>query len=85
MKSGSTSQGMFIVVRGNVRIVKGKETIELVGKGSLLGQKAILSNASNIYSAEAESPVTALAISKANVQRLISESSAFKDILEKMQ
>lgn len=84
MKSGSTSQGMFIVVRGNVRIMKGKETIELVGKGSLLGQNAILTNSSNMYSAVAESPVTALLISKANVQRLIDESNKFKDILTKM-
>ena len=81
MKSGSTSQGMFIVVRGNVKIMDGKETIEMVGKGSVLGQKAILSEGSNKYGAVCETPVTALWLSKSNVLRLIEESAEFKQKL----
>jgi NhaP-type Na+/H+ or K+/H+ antiporter len=84
MKAGSNSQGMFIVARGNVKIMHDKETIELVGKGSLLGQTAILSDGSNKYSAVCETPVTLLWLSKTNVQRLISESAEFKAVLEKL-
>ena len=60
MKAKSATQGMFIIARGIVKILDGTETIELVGKGQVLGQKLILGNRATRYSGVCETPVTAL-------------------------
>ena len=60
MKAKSTTQGMFIIARGNVKILEGTELIELIGKGHVLGQKSILGDRATRYSGVCETPVTAL-------------------------
>lgn len=77
LKAGSSSQGLFIVARGNVKLMDGNDTIDLVGKGGLLGQEAVLDNKPNAHSAIAETPVTALSLSRTNAQRLISDAADF--------
>jgi len=85
MKAKSATQGMFIIARGNVKILDGTETIELVGKGQVLGQKLILGNRATRYSGVCETPVTALWLSRSNVNRLLEESPGFRAIMEKLQ
>ncbi|GAB5538804.1 MAG: cation:proton antiporter [Salibacteraceae bacterium] len=84
MKAGASNQGVFIIVRGNAKIMDGKETVELVSKGSVLGQNALLNNTPNKYSAVSESPVTALLLSKASAERLMNSSAEFRAIMDRL-
>lgn len=83
LKAGSSAQGIYIVARGNVKVMEGKETVDIASKGSILGRKAVMDDDVYDRSAVAETPVTVLYISKANVQRLVSESDALKELLSK--
>jgi CRP-like cAMP-binding protein len=83
-KPGGASQGVSIVARGNVKIMDGKETIELAGKGAMIGQQSLLTSSPNKHGAIAESPVTVLWLSKSNVHRLMQESEQFGAILRRM-
>ena len=85
LKAKSTTQGMFIIARGNVKVLEGTELIELIGKGQVLGQKSILGNRASRYSGVCETPVTVLWLSRGNVAKLLEESPAFKAVMEKLQ
>jgi NhaP-type Na+/H+ or K+/H+ antiporter len=85
MKAKSSTQGMFIIARGNVKILEGTELLELIGKGHVLGQKSILGNRATRCSGVCETPVTALWLSRGNVVKLLDESPAFKAMMEKLQ
>jgi len=83
-KPGVSNQGLFIIARGNVKIIKDGRTLAILGKGLGIGEKAILTGNLPSAGAEAESPVTALYLSKANTEKMISESPEFKLMLRKM-
>lgn len=85
MKAGASNQGVFIVVRGNVKIMDGDHTVELVSKGSVLGQNALLAGTANKYSAISETPVTALLLSKASAEKLMSSSAEFKAVMDRLE
>lgn len=83
LKAEGTNQGMFIIARGNVKILHGNQTIDVLGKGDVIGEVAILTGVAGNHAAIAETPVTALYLSNANAHRLLESNNQFAEMLWK--
>lgn len=83
LKPTGSSQGMYIIARGNVKVMKDKETIDVLSKGDIVGEVEILTGKSSNHRVVADTPVTALYLSNNNTDKLIEGSKAFKDVLWK--
>lgn len=83
LKAKGSSQGMYIIARGNVKIMQDGQTIDVLSKGDVVGELAILTGKPRGHSAVAETPVTALYLSNNNTTKLIEGSVAFAEILWK--
>jgi CRP-like cAMP-binding protein len=84
LKAGKVNQGLFIISRGTVRLMKGAQTKALLGKGDILGELILFTGKPGTHSAEAESPVTLLRLNNDNALKLITESPKFAGLLRNM-
>jgi len=78
---GKIEDGMFIVVRGNIKITINSELIDLLGPGSTIGEIAALNNNIRTATAIADSPLTVLWISSINLKALVKEFSEVGKII----
>lgn len=77
VKPGKTGQGMYVIARGTVKVLEGSLTIDVVGKGDMIGELSILTGRPGKHRAVAESPVTAIWLSSNSIQRIMSEHPDF--------
>ncbi len=73
--------GMFIVVRGNIRITVKDKLIDLLGPGSTVGEVAALNGNKRTATVTAETPLTVLWMSSKELKELVTEN---KEIEEKI-
>jgi len=77
-KAGSTSDSVFIIVRGNVKVAIGDEVKALLGPGSTLGELTVMTGRVRESTITAISPVTALRIKYVKLMRLMQEAPLVK-------
>ncbi|MDF1672434.1 MAG: cation:proton antiporter [Vicingaceae bacterium] len=65
--------GMFIVVRGNIKITIKDELIDMLGPGNTIGEVAALNDNQRTATVTAESPLTVLWISSNKLKKLVAE------------
>ncbi len=81
IKEGSASDHMYIVARGTVKIEMKDDLIEILGKGSIIGEMGVLTGAQRNASVITESPSTVFVINSTNLKKLFKEFPKFEDAL----
>lgn len=81
VRNMNAGQGLFIIARGNVIIKDGKRTVEVLGKGDGIGEILYLTKGQSQFEVFAETPVTVLALSAPNVDRIVQAHPEFEKVL----
>lgn len=81
LKEGKVEDGMFILVRGSIKITIKDELIDLLGPGATVGEVAALNNNKRTATVTAETPVTVMWISSNDLKWLVAE---YPDIGQKI-
>jgi cyclic nucleotide-binding protein len=79
LKEGKVEDGMFIIVRGTIKITIKGELIDLLGPGNTIGEVAALNKNSRTATVTAESPLTVLWISSKGLKQLVDEYEEITD------
>ncbi|MCB0401724.1 MAG: cation:proton antiporter [Flavobacteriales bacterium] len=68
---GKEADGMYIIIRGNIRVSINNEVIDILGPGNTIGEVAALNDNRRTATVTAESPLTTLWISSKGLMGLI--------------
>lgn len=81
LTEGKVEDGMYIIVRGNIKITIKDELIDLLGPGNTIGEVAALNNNKRTATVIAESPLTVLWISSTKLKKLVEEYKEVGDTI----
>lgn len=81
VKENGPGDGLFIVVRGQVKISVKKTVMDILGPGSVIGEMAVLTGLPRTATVTAESPVTVLWMSSSKMIAIMKDS---KDLEERL-
>ncbi len=83
VKEKGPGDGLFVVVRGQVKISVGDNVIDILGPGSVIGEMAVLTGLQRTASVSAESPVTVLWMSTSKMKSIMKNSKDLENRLWK--
>lgn len=69
VKKGSKDEGLYVIVRGKVIVSFENKVIDILGPGNVVGEMSVLTDSPRSATVIAESPVTTLWISTANMKK----------------
>ena len=81
IKEHGQVDGLYVVARGSVKVTINKKLIDILGKGSVIGEIAVLTNVSRTATVTAESPVTVLRLTSVSMQQVIHDNHTLEDKL----
>lgn len=81
IRESSQGDGLFFIARGTVKVTVKKRVIDVLGYGTFIGEMAGLTGLPRTAEVVAESPVTALWISSAHMNQLMSRSGRLQNRL----
>jgi len=81
VKENGPGDGLFVVVRGQVKVQLKEHVIAIIGPGSVIGEMAILTGMPRTATVKAESPVTVLWMSTSRMRGIMKHS---KDLEERL-
>ncbi len=74
MKQGDEGDGMIVITRGSVKVSIGDLVVDIMGRGSVIGEMAVLAGIKRTANVTADSPVTALWLDTESMQKIMAES-----------
>jgi NhaP-type Na+/H+ or K+/H+ antiporter len=74
MKQGDNGDGMIVITRGSVQVSIGDLVVDIMGRGSVIGEMAVLAGIKRTANVVADSSVTALWLNTESMQQIIAES-----------
>lgn len=83
VRENGPGDGLFVVVRGQVKITVKGEVVDILGPGSVIGEMAILTGLPRTATVSAESPVTVLWMSKSKMKSIMKQSRDLENRLWK--
>ncbi len=83
VKENGPGDGLFVVVRGQVKISLKGEVVDILGPGSVIGEMAVLTGLPRTASVSAESPVTVLWMSTSKMKAIMKNSKDLENRLWK--
>ncbi len=72
---------LYVIARGSVKVTINKKLIDILGKGSVIGEISVLTNAPRTATITAESPVTVLRLTSVSMQQVIHNNQTLEDKL----
>jgi NhaP-type Na+/H+ or K+/H+ antiporter/CRP-like cAMP-binding protein len=81
IKEQGQTDGLYIIARGNVKVYKNQQLIEVLGKGNIIGEIATLADTPRTATVVAESPVSALRLTTVSMQQTIQGNKTLEDKL----
>ncbi|MFW5721407.1 MAG: cation:proton antiporter, partial [Bacteroidota bacterium] len=73
--------GLYVIARGTVKVTINKRLVDILGKGSIFGEIAILTNILRTATVTAESPVTVFRLTSVSMQQVIHDNHTLEDKL----
>lgn len=83
MKQGDDGDGMVVITRGSVKVSIGDLVVDIMGRGAVIGEMAVLGGVPRTANVVADSTVTALWLSTESMQQIMTESPELSDSLWK--
>ena len=74
MRQGDEGDGMIVITRGSVRVSIGDVVVDIMGRGAVIGEMAVLGGVPRTANVVADSPVTALWLTTEAMQAIMGES-----------
>ena len=74
MQEGGPGNGLFVIARGSVKISVGEAVLDILGPGSVIGEMAVLTGVKRTATVTADTQVTALWLSTADMQEIMAGS-----------
>jgi hypothetical protein len=74
MKQGDEGDGMIVITRGSVKVSIGDLVVDIMGRGAVIGEMAVLGGVPRTATVVADSTVTALWLSTASMQQIMEDS-----------
>ena len=74
MKQGDDGDGMIVITRGSVKVSIGDLVVDIMGRGAVIGEMAVLGGIPRTANVVADSSVTALWLTTASMQAIMTES-----------
>ncbi len=84
LEEGKEQDGMFIVVRGSIKITINGELIDVLGPGSTVGEIAALKDLKRTATVTADSPLTVLHCSSKSLKKLVTENDQIEETIWKL-
>ena len=81
IKEDGQVDGLYVIARGSVKVTINKKLIDILGKGSVIGEIAVLTNEPRSATITAESPVTVLRLTSVSMQQVIHNDQTLEDKL----
>ena len=70
-----------MIARGSVKVTINNKLIDILGKGSVIGEISVLTNVPRTATVTAESPVTVLRLTAVSMQQVVHENNTLEDKL----
>jgi NhaP-type Na+/H+ or K+/H+ antiporter len=83
VRENGPGDGLFVVVRGQVKISLKNQVLDILGPGSVIGEMAVLTGLPRTATVTAESPVTVLWMSTSKMKSIMKQSSDLENRLWK--
>ena len=83
VRENGPGDGLFVIVRGQVKISVKDDVIDILGPGSVIGEMAVLTGMSRTATVSAESPVTVLWMSTSKMKAIMKNSRDLENRLWK--
>ncbi|HEC44433.1 MAG TPA: cyclic nucleotide-binding domain-containing protein [Bacteroides sp.] len=83
VKEKGPGDGLFVVVRGQVKISVQDKVVDILGPGSVIGEMAVLTGLQRTATVSAESPVTVLWMSTSKMKSIMKNSKDLENRLWK--
>jgi NhaP-type Na+/H+ or K+/H+ antiporter len=83
VKENGPGDGLFVVVRGQVKITVKDHVVDILGPGSIIGEMAVLTGLPRTATVSAESPVTVLWMSTSKMKAIMKNSKDLENRLWK--
>lgn len=74
IREGGSGDGFFFIARGTIKVTVKEKVVDIIGHGSFIGEMAGLTGLPRTAEVSAESPVTVLWMSSANMHSLMKVS-----------
>ena len=74
MKQGGDGDGMIVITRGSVKVSIGDLVVDIMGRGAVIGEMAVLAGVPRTANVVADSSVTALWLPTESMQSIMAES-----------
>lgn len=81
IKEDGQTDGLYVIARGNVKVYKNNHLIDVLGKGSVIGEIATLTDTTRTATIIAESPVSVLRLTTLSMQQIIQDNETLEDKL----
>ena len=81
IKEHGNIDGLYVIARGTVKVTINKKLIDILGKGSVIGEISVLTNVPRTATITAESPVTVLRLTSVSMQQVIHGNNTMEDKL----
>jgi len=81
IKEHGQVDGLYVIARGSVKVTINKKLIDILGKGSVIGEISVLTNVPRTATITAESPVTVLRLTSVSMQQVIHDNHTLEDKL----
>ncbi len=81
IKEHGQVDGLYVIARGSVKVTINKKLIDILGKGSIIGEIAVLTSVPRTATITAESPVTVLRLTSVSMQQVIYDNHTLEDKL----
>ena len=74
MKQGGDGDGMIVITRGSVKVSIGDLIVDIMGRGAVIGEMAVLAGVPRTANVVADSSVSALWLNTESMQSIMTES-----------
>lgn len=81
MNQGDPGDGLIVITRGSVRVAIGDRVIDILGRGSVIGEMAVLAGIPRTANVIADTGVTAVWLSSEDMQSIMGESKELTESL----
>ena len=71
---------MVVITRGSVKVSIGDLVVDIMGRGAVIGEMAVLGGVPRTANVVADSTVTALWLSTESMQKIMAESPSSSDV-----
>ena len=83
MEQGGEGDGMIVITRGSVKVSIGDVVVDIMGRGAVIGEMAVLAGVKRTANVVADTSVSALWLTTESMQKVISESPELANSLWK--